>query len=250
VYKLRIVIDYEKSIEENASKYYDKSKKARNKIEGAETAIIKAKEKKKKRIVIEKIPIKREWYEKFRWFISSENILVIGGRDATSNEIVVKKHTEKNDIVLHTDMAGSPFVIIKTEGQKIKKTLQEAADFTASYSKAWSKGMIMLEVFYVNPDQVTKQANSGEYLSKGSFMVRGKTNYLQGNIGLSLGNYERKVMSGPETAIKKHCENYTNIIPGRDKTSDIAKKVKYKIKTDLDETIRAIPSGGSKIKRG
>jgi len=249
VFNLRIIIDYEKSLEENASKYYNKSKKARNKIEGTELAILKA-SKRKKKIIKEKIPIKRDWYEKFRWFISSENILVIGGRDATSNEIIVKKHAEKEDIILHTDMAGSPFVIIKTEGKPYKKTLQEATDFTASYSKAWSKGMVMLEVFHVKPEQVTKQAKSGEHLKKGAFMVYGETNYLQGNIGLSIGNYKNKVMSGPESAIKKHCENYINIIPGIEKTTDIAKKVKYKIKTDLDETVRVIPSGGSKLKRG
>lgn len=250
MFKLRIIIDYEKSIEENASKYYEKAKKLRNKIEGTKLAILKASRKKKKKVIEEKIPLKREWYEKFRWFISSENILVIGGRDATSNEIIIKKHAEKNDIILHTDMAGSPFVIIKTEGKKVNKTLQEAADFTASYSKAWKKGMAMLEVFYVNPEQVTKKAKSGEHLKKGSFMVYGETKYLQGNIGLSIGNYEDKVMSGPELAVKKHCEKYINIIPGTSKTSDIAKKVKYKIKTDLDETVRAIPPGGTKLKRG
>ena len=59
------------------------------------------------------IEIKREWYEKFRWFISSEGFLVIGGRDATSNEIVIKKHADKNDLVFHTDIKGSPFHLSK-----------------------------------------------------------------------------------------------------------------------------------------
>jgi len=45
--------------------------------------------------------INKEWYEKFRWFISSDDFLILGGRDATSNEIVIKKHTEKNDLVFH-----------------------------------------------------------------------------------------------------------------------------------------------------
>jgi predicted ribosome quality control (RQC) complex YloA/Tae2 family protein len=35
---------------------------------------------------------KQYWFEKFYWFISSENYLVIGGRDQQQNEIVVKRH--------------------------------------------------------------------------------------------------------------------------------------------------------------
>ena len=31
-------------------------------------------------------------FEKFLWFISSENYLVIGGRDQQQNELIVKKH--------------------------------------------------------------------------------------------------------------------------------------------------------------
>ena len=31
-------------------------------------------------------------FEKFFWFISSENFLVIGGRDQQQNEIIVKRH--------------------------------------------------------------------------------------------------------------------------------------------------------------
>ena len=34
-------------------------------------------------------------FEKFLWFISSENYLVIGGRDQQQNELVVKRHLEQ-----------------------------------------------------------------------------------------------------------------------------------------------------------
>ena len=61
---------------------------------------------------------KKEWFEKFRWFFTSDNMLVIAGRDATTNEIVVKKHTDKHDLIFHTEMAGSPFGVFKTEGKK------------------------------------------------------------------------------------------------------------------------------------
>src|SRR3989344_2851034 len=121
----RLVLDLTKSIDGNSAAYFERAKKVKKKIEGAERALsgnlkrLKELEAKKEKITIEKSKIekfkerKREWYEKFRWFVSSEGFLAVGGRDATSNEIVVKKHTEANDLVFHTDMAGSPFFVVK-----------------------------------------------------------------------------------------------------------------------------------------
>ncbi|MBU0471640.1 MAG: DUF814 domain-containing protein, partial [Nanoarchaeota archaeon] len=176
---MRITLDFRKTVEQNASDYFEKSKKAKKKLKGAMKALLKTKEKLKitesKEVVPEKPIIrkikKKEWYEKFRWFVSSDGFLIIAGRDATTNEIVIKKHTDKEDLVLHTDMAGSPFVVVKAEGKEIPKTtLQEACDFTADYSRGWKEGLSTLAVFYVKPEQVTKEANTGESLPKGAFM--------------------------------------------------------------------------------
>ena len=35
---------------------------------------------------------KSHWFEKFNWFVTSENYLVISGRDAQQNELVVKRY--------------------------------------------------------------------------------------------------------------------------------------------------------------
>src|SRR3989338_7331248 len=137
-----IEISLGKGVEENASEYFEKAKKMRKKIEGAKNALARYKEKletleKKKAKEKEQFDsivtgaAKKEWYEKFRWFFSSEGYLVIGGRDATTNEILIKKHTVDNDVVFHTDMAGSPFFIIKTEGkQPGEQTIREVANAT------------------------------------------------------------------------------------------------------------------------
>ncbi|MBW2992911.1 DUF814 domain-containing protein, partial [Candidatus Woesearchaeota archaeon] len=129
---------------------------------------------------------KKEWYEKFRWFYSSEGFLCIGGRDATTNEIVVKKHTEPNDIIFHTEMAGSPFFIIKTKGKRPdKQTLEECAQATASYSKAWKLGIASTDTFYVKPDQVTKEAKTGEFIARGAFMIYGKKNFINADLKIA-----------------------------------------------------------------
>ncbi len=269
---MRISLDFTKTIEENAASYFNKAKKAKKKIEGATKALEKSKEKlakleeKRKTELItekdleeqqEKEQRKKEWFEKFRWFHSSEGFLVIGGRDATTNEIVIKKHTDKDDIVFHTDMAGSPFFVIKVKtdskaakaGKKpTKKTLSEVANATASYSRAWKAGLLSTEVFWVTPEQVSKEAKSGEYLAKGAFMIYGKTNYIENKLELAIGvKKDGQIIAGPVNAIKKHAKDYVILIQGSDKASDIAKKVKKKFGGDLDEIIRFLPAGNCKI---
>nr|MBT4247005.1 DUF814 domain-containing protein [Candidatus Woesearchaeota archaeon] len=118
---MEIEISLNKNVDENAGIYFNLAKKAKKKLEGANKALGDSKkelaslEKNEEKFQLEqekkqeKKQRKKEWYEKFHWFMSSEDFLCVGGKDATSNEIIVKKHMEKDDIVFHTDMAGSPF---------------------------------------------------------------------------------------------------------------------------------------------
>ncbi|HIH42519.1 TPA: DUF814 domain-containing protein [Candidatus Woesearchaeota archaeon] len=225
---------------------------------------------------------KKEWYEKFRWFYSSERFLCLGGRDSTSNEIIIKKHTDKDDIVFHTDMAGSPFFVVKVhermnviagdtylnnkdaEEEKLvseekseniakptQTTLQECADATACYSRAWKLGLATLDVFYVKPEQVSKETNTGEYVAKGAFIIRGKTNYLQPELKLAISVSNSKIIAGPVSAVKKNADKDAKvllIIQGNEKPSDIAKFVQKRLGTGSpDEIIAMLPSGGCKI---
>lgn len=257
----RIIIDIKKSIEQNAAVYFEKAKKSRKKLEGAKKAFEKSQDKlnllneKKKKIVLtekvaEKTIRKKEWYEKFRWFFSSEGFLCIGGRDATTNDIIIKKHADKEDIVFHTDMAGSPFFVVKANNKKISsKTMEEAAQATASYSRAWRLGLSSLEVFYVKPDQLTKKARPGEYIAKGAFMVEGKTNYLHPMLEIAIGIKENRIIGGPVNAIKTNSEKFVIIKQGKEKTSEIAKKIKKIIGRSIDEITLFIPAGGSRIQK-
>ncbi|MBI2652571.1 DUF814 domain-containing protein [Candidatus Woesearchaeota archaeon] len=259
----RLILNLTKSIDENAAVYFEKAKKIKRKIEGAEKALkenlknLQELEAKKEKIILEKSKQdelkerKHEWYEKFRWFISSEGFLVIGGRDATSNEIVIKKHTEPDDLVFHTDMAGSPFFVVKNEGKQIgEKTKEEVADATCTFSKAWKLGLQTSSVFYVNPEQVSKKTKAGEYMGKGAFMIYGKTNYINNKINLAVGiTKARQIMSGPIDSVKANCEKYVILEQGNEKTSAVAKHIQHKIGGTIDEIIRALPSGGCRVKK-
>ena len=248
----KIILELKKSVEQNASDYFEKAKKQKKKIEGAKKAMMQQQE---KLIALEKEAPKEEakkhvevrkknWYEKFKWFFTSDGLLCVAGRDATTNEIIIKKHAEKNDLVFHTDMAGSPFIVMKIpkEGMEVsKESLQEAADFVCVHSKAWKLGMATTPAFYVKPEQVTKEANTGEYLSKGSFVIRGKTNYVTPTMNYAVCIKDGAVMGGPINAIKKYATEYIEIVQANEKTSDAAKIIQKKIGGDLDEIISVLP---------
>ncbi len=269
---MEIELHINKSVDENASLYYEKAKKSKKKLEGINKAIGSAEKKledetlriaEKEKIEEEKTkpPRKKEWYEKFHWFFTSRGKLVIGGRDATTNEAIVKKYTDKGDLVFHTDMAGSPFVVIKADGADVENIeKEEAAEFLACYSKAWKAGISSVEVFYVNPDQVTKEAQSGEYLPKGSFMIRGKTKYIGATLRLAVTVHDDIVYAGPISAIRTLIESkipdltredvdkkYVRIVQGREKSSQVAKQIKKYFGGDLDDIIRVLPPGGCRI---
>ena len=260
----KINIDPKLTIPENAEKYYEKSKKAKRKIKGALIAIENTKKqlediKAKKDIAMEHISVPKKrvkknlkWYEKLRWFISSDNILVVGGRDANSNESIVKKYLEPNDIYLHADIHGATSTAIKLNGNKLNDNiLKESGEFAASFSSAWSMGFTSQDVFWVHPDQVSKTPESGEFLAKGSFVIRGHRNYIRGaRVKLAIGivDYEgKRIMAGPIEALEAHCENYVVLKPGFTKKEAIAKKIINRINEDdlltLDDIIRVLPSG-------
>lgn len=260
---MRLVLDLTKNIDENAAYYFERAKKVKKKIEGAEEALdasmkkLKELELAKEKKTLEKTKEaklkerKKEWYEKFRWFVSSEGFLLIGGRDATSNEVVIKKHTESNDLVFHTDMAGSPFFVIKSENKKIgEKTMEEAADATVTFSRAWKLGLQTTSVFYANPEQVSKKTKAGEYMGKGAFMIYGKTNYINNKLNLAMGMTKHgQIMSGPLDAIKTHCEKYVVLEQGDEKSSSIAKYIQRNIGGMIDDIIRSLPSGEFRVKK-
>ncbi|MEM0231296.1 MAG: NFACT RNA binding domain-containing protein [Candidatus Woesearchaeota archaeon] len=251
---VEVEIDTKISIEANASRYFEEAKRFKKKAEGALKALSEA----KKRIEEEAITFQKQkevesrrekkWYEKFRWFISSEGFLVIGGRDATTNDILIKKHMEKHDLVFHAEMAGSPFVLIKTEGKTPGElTIAEAAAETASFSRGWRLGLSEMEVFYVTPEQVSLTPKAGEYMGKGSFMIYGKRNVLRAPLRVAVGIYEGAVMCGPPSAVSKNCPKGILIGPGSEKKTDIAKVISKELNCKIDDVVRELPSGGFRI---
>jgi predicted ribosome quality control (RQC) complex YloA/Tae2 family protein len=272
-----IKLDARKSAAGNAESFYEEAKKAKQKLAGAKKALedtqkkIRDLEEKHEASVAVNVPqAKKEkdkkWFDKFHSFNSSDGFFVAGGKDATTNDILIKKHTEKDDIVFHADVHGAPFFVVKNPDQKEvpESTLKEAADAAASYSKAWKLGMGSCDVYYVKPDQVSKTAPSGEYLAKGGFMIQGRKEWLRGvrlqiAVGFRKGT-DGPMIAGPVSAVGSQTSHYVKITPGDMKSEELAKEIKRLIqkrsgKEDaewmkgirLEEIQRLIPGGKGRV---
>ncbi|NXO13710.1 NEMF factor, partial [Oriolus oriolus] len=192
-------VDLNLSAYANAKKYYDHkrhaAKKTQKTVEAAEKAF-KSAEKKTKQTLREVQTVttiqkarKVYWqvqlhrpslmFEKFLWFISSENYLVIAGRDQQQNELIVKRYLKPGDIYVHADLHGATSCVIKNpSGEPIPpRTLTEAGTMALCYSAAWD-ARVVTSAWWVTHSQVSKTAPTGEYLTTGSFMIRGKKNFL------------------------------------------------------------------------
>lgn len=190
--------------------------------------------------------IRREWYEKYHWLFTSNWFLVIGGRDASQNESIVKKFLEDNDIFLHADIQGAPAVILFAKGRQVsEQDIREAAVLAACYSKAWKLGMGAIEVYWVYGKQVSKSPPSGEYIKKGAFMVYGKRNYLgpielKLALGISVEGDHPIVIVGPDYLVRKRSHVYAVLVPGDEDPSKVAKRLRSLFISKVDESVRDI----------
>lgn len=132
------------------------------------------------------------WFEKFHWFFSTDGYLVLSGRDAQSNELLVKKFMSPHDIFVHSEAHGAACTIVKAprlttadtiQQNKIlrwippEQTMLEAGAFTVIHSKMWAQ-KIGAQSYWVYADQVSKTAPPGMYIGTGSFVIRGKRNFI------------------------------------------------------------------------
>ncbi|KAI7865815.1 fibronectin-binding protein A N-terminus-domain-containing protein [Spinellus fusiger] len=189
---IKIDVDIGLTAFANASKYYIQKKSTATKQEKTIAASSKALKSAERKIrhdlketkitaSINKIR-KPFWFEKFIWFVSTEGYLVIAGRDMQQNELLVKRYLSKDDVYVHADLHGAASVIVKNKPQTpsqpiLPSTLYQAGTMSVCQSKAWD-AKIVTSAYWVYSDQVSKSAPTGEYLSTGSFMIRGKKNFL------------------------------------------------------------------------
>ena len=253
------------TVESNAQKHYERGKKLKGKLEGVLSALEET------RVAIERWsleqaaserhasvsaakPTKRFWFERYRWFISSEGAVVLGGKDARTNDMLVKKHLQPGDRYVHADIHGAPSVIVKMIGDTGEQTLSEACEFAVATSKAWNARIGSGAGYWVLPEQVSKTPQSGEFLARGAFVIRGKRNYCgKKEIALGLGEIsyegESKVMCGPIGAIEAQSGRYVIIRPGDINKNVFAKVAAETFAVPIEEIQRVLPPGNLSVDR-
>ncbi|MEC9333366.1 MAG: NFACT family protein [Candidatus Thermoplasmatota archaeon] len=244
-------IDISKSPEANASDYFDKAKEMERKAKRTRE-ILNTKPLKKprrKKIKAENL----EWFENYRWFITSEGEVAIGGKDSTTNERAVKKYLKNMDRYAHADVHGAPSVVVKNNGTPPSSdSMLEACHFSLAYSKAWAARVSSGHSFWVESDKVSKTPNTGEFLAKGSFVIRGKRNWnknleLKLAIGLVDYNGVEKLMGGPVMALENQSKKYAVFKPGFTDRKNLSKLLSNIFERDISEIEKLLPNGGFKL---
>jgi predicted ribosome quality control (RQC) complex YloA/Tae2 family protein len=271
-------------VEKNADRLYQEAKRIKEKKEGAEAAIAETRAElaslRQDREEWERggdesksnddnteidwlsrssVPVRQtdRWYEQFRWFHTSDGLLVIGGRNADENEAIVKKYLDRGDLFFHAQAHGGPVTVLKATGPSESydddieipdRSKEEAARFAVSYASVWKDSRYTGDAYAVGHDQVSKTPESGEYLEKGGFAIRGDRTYFENvAVGVAVGitcEPETRVVGGPPDPVESRAETNITVEPGKYAQNDIAKRLYREFKSRFaDETfVRKVAS--------
>jgi predicted ribosome quality control (RQC) complex YloA/Tae2 family protein len=261
------------TVPENAEFYYTRAKRAREKSAGAlealeetEERLARAEEEARRAeeegvaMVEEAIAgrvrvkrTKRHWFERYRWTLATDDTIIVGGKDASSNERVVKKYLKDRDRYCHADFHGAPSVVVKDAGVGVsEEALEQGCAMAALYSRAWSSGRASADAFWVMPEQVSKTPQSGEFVPKGAFIIRGRRNYIKdiemrAAVGVVEHEGEWVVMGGPVAAVSYRSKSWVELVPSKDKKESTAKQVARLLGAELDDVVVVMPPGGCRV---
>jgi predicted ribosome quality control (RQC) complex YloA/Tae2 family protein len=255
---------------ESAQELYTELKRIQSKIAGAEAALRATEGKLHAGASTATVPSagargqpslrgKTHWFQKFRWFLTSEGVLVIGGRDAATNDLIVRRYLGVNDLYVHADVHGAASVIVKhpPEGSPDPgpQSLAEAGQWAVSYSKAWRAGHASADAFWVKPDQVSKSPASGEFVARGAWVIHGTKNWLKDcplELGLGQVDYEGESLwcAAPPDALRARGRLRLVLTPGEDRNrSEREVEIVRELGFSRDLLQRLLPAGGLSIRR-
>ncbi len=284
-------INIELSAQLNAQTYFAKAKKVKDKSEGAREALSetekllkKAKKNELKRKEKDHVTTikraKRFWFERHRWTIIDGMHLFVGGRDAKSNDALIKKHMRNEDLYFHADLHGAASCVLKLKiGFEIDNNpppylpkgiqsyricdsmensefndvaINQAANMALIWSRGWNGGGGAGTSFWVKPGQVSKTAESGEFIGKGAFIVRGNRNWVKDlemkmAIGLICINGIPLLLGGTSEIVSSLCTRWAEIQPSMQKKEVLANLISKNTGLVTDDILPILP-GSCEIK--
>ncbi len=291
-----ITLEVSKTVHQNAQRYFEEGRSQKSKAKGAQAALAgteEAREKAEKRAAKDAAAgrlrarqrSKRFWFEKHRWAMLSGGHLLIGGRDAKGNDVVVRKHLSSHDLYFHADLHGAPSCSLKLkdglapnqnpseaipegvaslqivqnladgteDARELSESLHsEAAQVAVCWSRAWGSGGAAAVAFHARPSQVSKTTESGESLGRGSFVVRGKRNWhrdlpLELAVGMAVVNGVPMPVSGTPSTISEYCQRWVKVTPGREKKEAVANRISKATGLVQDDLLSCLPPGNCSV---
>lgn len=191
-----------------------------------------------------------ENYKPYRWFFTSTNKLVIGGKSAEQNDLLLKslKKESLDYLIMHTSSPGSPFSVILSPALSLTgQDIEEAAIFTGFFSRAWKLGKreVIVDIFYLS--QLSKEKK----MKTGTWGVKGKVQRKKVILELALTRQKGILRAVPIPTIKYKKDIILLIKPGKIPKEEMLPKIQVEISNHLkqDELLAALPAGGVSIKR-
>jgi len=284
-------LSLDETVHQNAQRHFASARKQKNKNKGAVDALketvtrLKTAQKKETKAEatgkLNRIKrSKRFWFETHRWSMISGGHLLVGGKDAKGNDSVVKRHLSINDLYLHADIHGAPscslrsaqgFIVDQQKpahipddipafrvADKLEDSaldddkLLEAATMALCWSRAWAGGGAHGTVYSVKPAQVSKTANTGEFVGKGAFIVRGQRTWFKDldvrlGIGIVAVNGVPLLMGATPATIKNICKRYAILVPGLTKKEQLANQIYKNTGLITDDILGILPGSGQII---
>jgi predicted ribosome quality control (RQC) complex YloA/Tae2 family protein len=202
---------------------------------------------------------REHWFTRYRWFISSEGAVVVGGRDAATNDEVVKRHLKAGDIYLHADLHGAASVVVKHRAPGSpalsEATYREAGQWAVAFSKAWRAGLASASAFWVEPDQVSKAGGSGEFVARGAWVIHGTKNVLKDlpmELALGTVDYEGEILwtAAPPEALRRTGTVRVLLTPGPERErSEREVELARDLGIGRSALQSLLPAGGISVRR-
>ncbi|MEK6855879.1 MAG: NFACT RNA binding domain-containing protein [Nanoarchaeota archaeon] len=188
-------------------------------------------------------------YQKYRWFFTSSNTLVLGGKSALQNdELMIKlKDLPQEFVIMHTSEPGSPFCILFKEKSKVTDTdIEECAVFTGCFSRAWRAGKNTAKVDIFSSSQIHKNPE----MKSGTWGVYGKVETMSVSLELAITKQKEVLRAVPISTLKKKDE-IIKITPGNIDKNDMFAKLEIELNEPLskEEVLSALPTGKFKVSR-
>jgi len=256
-----------------AQRLFEEAKRTQSKLAGATSAVREAEAKmaeleanRPTRSTRPSAPLtasagarRTRWFERYRWFISSEGAVVVAGRDASSNDSIVRRHLKEQDLYVHADLHGAASVVIKhpLPGSRpiTDVTCREAGQWAVAFSKAWRAGLASASAFWVTHEQVSKAAASGEFVARGAWVIHGTKNILKDlptELGLGTIDYEGEALwcAAPPEAIRARGTVRVLLTPGPERErEEREKELVRELGLPRPRLQSLLPAGGLTIRR-